>query len=265
MPQWPDIHIPTLIGEPIFYITPDLSITNAHITMWLVMAVLIGGAWLLTRDLRLVPGGGQNFLELIVQGMADFIQSLAGPGAVRFLHIFGTLFIFIFTMNMLGILPLEGQIRVLHSPTADYHVTFAMAATSFVIYQFLGIRKNGLGYFGRFINFSGFKEGPLIGVIMVFVGFIELFSETFRMLTLTLRLWGNVIGGHIALGVMSALLVLPGLTLPFYGLEVLIGTVQALIFAVLVIVYIDFALASHEEHEPHEAAHPETAKEVAHA
>jgi F-type H+-transporting ATPase subunit a len=89
------------------------------------------------------------------------------------------------------------------------------------------------------------------------VGFIELFSEIFRMLTLTLRLWGNVFGGEIMLVVMSGLLFLPGLALPFVGLEVFIGLVQGLVFALLVLMYFILAIESHdEEHE--EGSHTDT-------
>jgi F-type H+-transporting ATPase subunit a len=114
----------------------------------------------------------------------------------------------------------------------------------------------------RWFNFSGFKDGPFIGAIFVLVGLIELFSEIFRMLTLTLRLWGNVFGGEIMLTVMSALLFVPGLALPFVGLEVFIGLVQGLVFALLVLMYFVLAIESHDEsHE--EGSHTDTDR-VAH-
>ena len=125
-----------------------------------------------------------------------------------------------------------------------------MAALAFFAYQTEGFRHLRLSYPKRWFNFSGFKDGPAIGVIFVLVGFIELFSELFRMLTLTLRLWGNVFGGEIMLVVMSGLLLLPGLALPFVGLEVFIGLVQGLVFALLVLMYFILAIESHdEEHE----------------
>src|SRR5216117_4478573 len=90
----------------------------------------------------------------------------------------------------------------------------------------------------------------MLGPIFLLVGLIELASELFRMLTLTLRLWGNVLGGEIMLVVMSALLFVPGLALPFVGLEVFIGLVQGLIFSLLVLIYFVLAIESHdEEHE----------------
>jgi F-type H+-transporting ATPase subunit a len=181
------------------------------------------------------------------------MREAGGPGVVRFLPLFGSLFLFALFCNWLSIVPLVGQIELLHSPTADYHTDLGMALTGFVWYQAAGIRQNGAGYFTRWFNFTGFREGVLVGVVMILVGIIELFSELFRILTLTLRLWGNIWGGEIVLSVLAALLFLPSLSLPFIGLELFIGFIQAFVFAFLVLLYIILALESHgEEHEAHE-------------
>jgi F-type H+-transporting ATPase subunit a len=98
----------------------------------------------------------------------------------------------------------------------------------------------------------------LVGVVMILVGLIELFSEIFRILTLTLRLWGNIWGGEIVLAVLAALLFVPSLVLPFIGLELFIGFIQAFVFAFLVLLYIVLALESHggeEHHGAQEAQH----------
>ncbi|HEV2250481.1 MAG TPA: F0F1 ATP synthase subunit A [Candidatus Limnocylindria bacterium] len=255
--RFPDI--PTafsLTGEPIFTIGP-ISYTNAHFTMLLVIALLSAFAFLSTRDLREQPTGLQNVAEMLVQGLGDFVVSIGGPKAIKYLPLFGTLFLFIVTSNWLSVVPFVGQITWLHSPTADYHITFAMAFTAWIAYQTEGFRHLGVGYVKRWFNFSGFKDGPFIGAIFILVGLIELFSEIFRMLTLTLRLWGNVFGGEIMLTVMSALLLVPGLALPFVGLEVFIGLVQGLVFALLVLMYFVLAIESHDEsHE--EGSHRDT-------
>ena len=236
----------SLTGEPIFTIGP-ISYTNAHFTMLLVMALLSTFAFLASRNLREQPSGLQNVAEMLVQGLGDFVVSIGGPQAIKYLPLFGTLFLFIVTSNWLSVVPLVGQITWLHSPTADYHITFAMAFVSWLAYQTEGFRHLGLSYVKRWFNFSGFKDGPFIGAIFVMVGLIELFSELFRMLTLTLRLWGNVFGGEIMLLVMSALLLVPGLALPFVGLEVFIGLVQGLVFALLVLMYFVLAIESHDD------------------
>jgi len=249
----PDFHIPTLTGEPILQVGP-ISYTNAHFTMLLVIGLLGLVAFVATRRMREVPSGLQNGVELFVQGLDDFVVSIGGTHARRYLPFFGTLFLFILVSNWLSVVPLIGQVGVLHSPTADYHINFAMAVVAWVAYQTEGFRVLRLGYAKRWINLSGFKDGPFLGAIFVLVGLIELFSELFRMLTLTLRLWGNVLGGEIMLVVMAGLLLVPGLALPFVGLEVFIGLVQALVFALLVLMYFILAIESHDEEHP-EAAH----------
>jgi F-type H+-transporting ATPase subunit a len=260
--RFPDIpsHF-SLTGEPIFEIGP-ITYTNAHFTMLLVMIVLSAFAFLSTRRMTDQPAGLQNVAEMLVQGLGDFVVSIGGTGAIKYLPLFGTLFLFIVTSNWLSVLPFVGQVTWLHSPTADYHITFAMAFVSWLAYQTEGFRKLGFSYVKRWFNFSGFKDGPFIGGIFILVGLIELFSEIFRMLTLTLRLWGNVFGGEIMLTVMSALLLVPGLALPFVGLEVFIGLVQGLVFALLVLMYFVLAIESHDEsHE--EGSHSATDR-VAH-
>ncbi|HET7700503.1 MAG TPA: F0F1 ATP synthase subunit A [Candidatus Limnocylindria bacterium] len=245
----PDFHIPTLTGEPIFRMG-GFSYTNSHLTMAIVIVILASLAWLGTRNMRERPSGLQNGVEMLVQGLADFVVSIGGPGARKYLPLFGTLFLFILFSNWLSVVPFIGQVEFLHSPTADYHINFGMAVLAFLAYQTEGFKHLKLAYPKRWFNFSGFKDGPFLGAIFVLVGLIELFSELFRMLTLTLRLWGNVLGGEIMLVVMSGLLLVPGIALPFVGLEVFIGLVQALVFSLLVLMYFVLAIESHdEEHE----------------
>ena len=245
----PDFHIPSLTGEPLFHVGP-LSYTNAHLTMAIVIAILAGLAWFVTRDLRDRPSPLQNLVEILVQGLDDFVVSIGGTGSRKYLPLFGSLFLFIVFSNWLSVLPFIGQVKFLHSPTADYHINFGMAVVAWVAYQTEGFRHLKRDYPKRWFNLSGFKDGPVIGAIFILVGFIELFSELFRVLTLTLRLWGNVLGGEIMLIVMSGLFLVPGLALPFVGLEVFIGLVQGLVFALLVLMYFVLAIESHdEEHE----------------
>ena len=287
LPNWPptqaDIHVAEQAGSPLIHlggeeapsgggvitIWNDISISNSIFTAWLVMAVLVALGVVASRAVSEVPGRFQGFIELIVQALVDFMKDAGGPAVVRFLPLFGSLFLFALLSNWLGIIPLVGQIELLHSPTADYHTNLGLALTGFVWYQWAGIQQNGLGYFTRWVNFPAFKEGPLVGVVMlVFVGPIEFFSELFRILTLTLRLWGNIWGGEIVLSVLSALLFVPSFVLPFIGLELFIGFIQAFVFAFLVLLYIILALESHGGEE-HEAAHPEASHarqlEAAHA
>ena len=286
LPTYPDIPKAfELTGEPLFTlgttgepgniagigIVWDWSYTNAHFTMLLVILLLSGVAILATRQLSDRPGGLQNFVELLVQGLASFVESIGGPTVLKYLPLFGTLLLFLVTSNWLSVVPFVGQVTWLHAPTADYHINAGLAILAFALYQAEGLRKNGPGYLKRWVNVSGFMEKGglkfMLGPIFLLVGLIEFASELFRMLTLTLRLWGNVLGGEIMLVVMSALLFVPGAALPFVGLEVFIGLVQGLIFSLLVLIYFILATESHEEHGETEHAlepHPDDVQ-LAHA
>lgn len=285
LPNWPpgqsDIHVAEQAGTPLIHIGGeehpsaggvisiwnDISISNSLFTMWLVMGILVVFGVLSSRAVREVPGRFQGVVELIVQGLVNFMKDAGGPAVVRYLPLFGTLFLFALVSNWLFLIPLVGQIELLHVPTADYHTNLGLALTGFISYQAAGIRQNGLSYFTRWFNFTAFNEGVLVGVVMIFVGIIELFSELFRVLTLTLRLWGNVWGGEIVLAVLAALLLVPSLVLPFVGLELFIGFIQAFVFAFLVLLYIILALESHggEQPEAHPAASHADHPEAAHA
>jgi len=256
-----------VLGIPVKF---DISYTNAHFTMLLVTAILLVVILIATRVLSDRPSRLQNVVELLVEGLMDFVESIGGKPALKYFPLFGTLFLFLVFSNWLSIVPLVGQVQWLHAPTADYHTNFGLAVVAFLLYQVEGFRKHGPRYLTRWFNFSGFSQpGGLVmkaflGVVFILVGLIELFSEIFRMLTLTLRLWGNVLGGEIMLVVMSALLVLPGLAEIFVGLEFFIGFVQGLIFALLVLIYFILAIESHEEH-PEGEQHAETHVDLVHA
>ncbi|TMB80176.1 MAG: hypothetical protein E6J52_01585 [Chloroflexi bacterium] len=141
----PDFHIPTPTGEELFRIGP-VGYTNAHLTMAIVIALLAGISFLATRNMRERPAGLQNAVELLAQGLADFVASIGGQNALKYLPLFGTLFLFIVTSNWLSVVPLIGQVKFLHSPTADYHTNFAMAVLAFVAYQTEGFRHLRLAY-----------------------------------------------------------------------------------------------------------------------
>jgi F-type H+-transporting ATPase subunit a len=271
LPTWPDITPPRILnlltGEPVIRLVgDDISISNSLVTMWIVMAILLILAYAGTRTLSLIPGGLQGGLEVAVQTLVDFVVDTGGPAAAKYVPLIGTLFLFILLCNWLGVVPLVGQIRLLHAPTADYHITLGLAVVAFVAYQAEGIRTLGRGYFNRWFNTAGFKEGAFLGGIMLFVGFIEFLAEIIRILTLTARLWGNIFGGEVMLVVMAAVLyvvAIPILPL-FAGFEMFIGLLQAVIFAMLTLLYFVLATESHEEHGE-STEHAQTSKEGTHA
>jgi F-type H+-transporting ATPase subunit a len=228
--------------------------------MWIVMGVILLVALLAGRQLREIPGRLQNAMEYAWEALEGWAVSLGGEHARRHIPLFAAFFLFILLSNWSGLLPFFGKIEVLRAPTSDVNVTIGLALVVFFYFQFQGFRALGVrSYLGKFFNFSGFREGLGAGVIGLFVGLIEFLLEFIKPVTLAMRLFGNIFGGEVALGVITALtiaLVPVGMLL----LEGLLNFVQALIFSTLMLMYTIIAVESHdEEHEPgqHPAPMPE--------
>jgi F-type H+-transporting ATPase subunit a len=238
---------PVPAGQIVFF---HLSITNTILTMWILMILIIGGAFLLTRGLALVPRGVQNAIEFVYEALSDFAISLGGAPARAYVPLFAGVFIFILLSNWSGLLPFMGKVEELRAPTSDVNITIGLALLSFLIFEGEGIRRLGLrGYFGKFFSLRAFRtEGMGAGIIALYVGFIEFLLEFIKPITLAMRLFGNIFGGELAIGVITALTValVPTLLL---GLELLLNFVQALIFSVLTLMYTLIAIESHDEEE----------------
>ena len=236
------------------------SITASLLTMWIVMAFIILLAFAATRGLKMVPRGVQNAVELVYEMLSNFAISLGGPAAKRYVPLFAGVFLFVLLSNWTGLLPFVGKLEFLRAPTSDVNVTLGLALVSFVIFQAEGFRRLGVrGYLGKFFSLKGFKEGPAAGFIALYVGFIEFMLEFIKPVTLAMRLFGNIFGGELAIGVITALTIAV-VPVALLGLEVLLNFVQALIFSVLTLMYTLIAIESHDEEEhaaPAFAAEPE--------
>jgi F-type H+-transporting ATPase subunit a len=137
------------------------------------------------------------------------------------------------------------------SPSADLNFTLALALISVFMVQYFGIKGNGAGYFKKFFDVSGFKRGAFWGFIGLFVSTLELISEIAKIISFSFRLFGNVFAGEVLLLVM-AFLIPYIISIPFYGLELFVGFIQALVFMLLTLVFFTLAASSHhgggEEH-----------------
>src|SRR5262249_58216084 len=133
------------------------------------------------------------------------------------------------------------------APSSDVNITLGMALVSFVTFEFLGFWKLGIGgYLGKFFPLYEFKNGIGAGIIALFVGLIELMLEFVKPVTLSFRLFGNIYGGEVALGVITTLTVFL-VPVALIGLELLLNAIQALIFSVLAPVFIHLAIRSPSE------------------
>ena len=230
------------------------SIPNTIFTMWIVLALLLLVFIVAGRMLKEVPGRLQNAVEFIWESLENWAVSLGGSDARRHIPLFAAFFLFILFSNWSGLLPFFGKIEALRAPTSDVNVTIGLALVAFFYFHYQGFRALGVrGYLGKFFVFSGFKQGIASGVIDLFVGLIEFLLEFIKPVTLAMRLFGNIFGGEVALGVITALtiaLIPAGMLL----LEGLLNFVQALIFSTLMLMYTIIAVESHHTEE-----HPDVA------
>jgi len=232
-------------------ITFHPSISNTLLTMWLVMAIVIVGAALMVRGSKLIPGRGQNLFEWFYEFLGNFGIGIAGEAGRPYLPIFLGAFLLIVFDNWIGLVPPVGKIDLLRAPSSDVNVTIGMALVSFLTFEFLGFWKLGVvGYLGKSFPLYEFKKGIGAGVIAMFVGLVELMLEFVKPITLSFRLFGNIYGGEVALGVITSLTIIFIPIAPL-ALELMLNAIQALIFSVLTLIFIVLAIESHHEEEGH--------------
>jgi F-type H+-transporting ATPase subunit a len=240
---------------PMVYFHP--SISSTILTMWIVMALLLLVGTLATRRMRVIPGRVQNLLEWAYEFGSDFAVGIGGPAARRYFPVFGAFFLFILFSNWSGLVPPIGKIEQLRAPTSDLNITIGLALTSFVLFQGEGFRRLGVrGYLSKFFPIGEFRHGLGAGVLAMYVGIIELFLEFVKPVTLSMRLFGNIYGGEVALAVITALTIAI-IPVTLVGLEALLNLIQALIFSVLTLMFILIAIEGHGAEEAHSA--PENA------
>jgi F-type H+-transporting ATPase subunit a len=232
-------------------ITFHPAISSTLLTMWIVIAVVVIASALLVRGAKLLPGRGQNAFEFVYEFLQDFGLGLAGPAGKPYIPIFIGAFLLVLFDNWVGLVPPVGKIEQLRAPSSDVNITIGMALVSFLIFEIEGFRKLGVGgYLGKFFPLYEFRNGIGAGIIAMFVGLIELMLELVKPVTLSMRLFGNIYGGEVALGVITSLtiaIVPIGLLL----LDGLLNAIQALIFSTLTLVFITLAVESHHEEEGH--------------
>ena len=275
LPSWLTVAQPhpELPAEVVFHLF-GLSITNSVVAAWVTIIVLVLFVFLVTRRLRVIPNRWQMLLEFGLGALLSFCQRVAGEkNGRRFFPIVATIFLFVAFNAWLSLLPGFGSILVtnpeghevhlLRAANTDINTPLAIALMSFVFVEFFGLRSLGIRYLGKFVNVSQFlaalrqlAKGKLLaglnalltGVINIFVGFVEALSELVRIVSFTLRLFGNMTAGEILL-LIATFLIPFVFAMPFYGLELLVGFVQALIFGGLTLIFLTVAVASHgEEH-----------------
>ncbi|OGY50642.1 MAG: hypothetical protein A3J59_01425 [Candidatus Buchananbacteria bacterium RIFCSPHIGHO2_02_FULL_56_16] len=266
-------HETTLFAEPIGTVA-GLTVTNSLLTSWIVVGLIVVVAIVSRLKMSRIPSGFQNYLEVVVDKALELADSVTGSRAtsMKFLPIVFPLFIFILLSNWLGLLPGVGSIGfieqhggerlfvpLLRGSTADLNTTLALALMAVIAtHVFSVVATSFWGYLNRFVGLNLILELPkkvfvereytalLVNPIKFFVGLIELVGELAKVASLSFRLFGNIFAGEVLLGAMAVIFayVLP---IPFMFLEIIVGVIQALIFAMLTLVFLNVMTTSHEE------------------
>ncbi|MBW1887006.1 MAG: F0F1 ATP synthase subunit A [Deltaproteobacteria bacterium] len=199
---------------------------------WLVMLIMIIGAFFLARGIQMFPRKGQNFLEIIIEGLENFMVEITGPEGRAFFPYIATIFLYILFSNLLGLIP------GFFSPTANFNTTLSMAICTFILTHAIGIKFHGAKYIKHFLG-PAWALAPVLFII-------ELIGHFARVLSLSVRLFGNIFGKEKVLGILFGLWGLYLAPLPMLFLGVLVSFIQAVVFMLLSIVY--FSLAMEEAH-----------------
>lgn len=234
------------------------SITNTILASWLIMALLVTFAIVAGRRRADVPGRLQNFAEWVVEVLSGFAESLGGPAARRYVSIFMAFWLFILLSNWSGLLPvLRAEVaEYLRAPTSDVNITIGLALVAFVLFHREGVRAlGGRGYLAKFFPVGAFRHGVGAGAIALFVGITELLLEIVKPVTLSLRLFGNIYAGEVALGVLTGLTIAV-VPVAMLGLEIMLNFLQALIFSVLTLMFTLLAVEGHHDDEEHARDEP---------
>lgn len=246
-----------------------LHIPNSIIATWLIMLVLILISYLATRRMKMVPGRLQNAVEWAVESLFNLSKGITAEYTDLVFPVVATLFFFILTANWMELLPGFGSVGIwvgeggervfiplLRSADTDLNTTIALAILAVGSIQAFGLSALGTAYLSRFLNIQGLlgEGNPMQRIAHLIIGLLELFDQFTKILSFAFRLFGNIFAGEVLLLVISSLLPIIG-PLPFIALEIFVGFVQALIFAMLTLVYASSAVR-HEGHQTGGAAAP---------
>ena len=239
--------------------------TNTMVNVWLAIVVFFIIGLMLRKRLALKPGKMQNFMEYFLEIMMGYFDQVTGDRkkTMRFLPIVGSVFFFILLSNWLGLLPGTGSITIGHNmllrpANTDLNLTVAMALVSVISSHLFGLFTVGVfTHLNKFVQigtlFKSLTKGPVAiftALVEMVVGVIEMISEVAKVLSLSLRLFGNIFAGEVLISVLSSLvgIIVPT---PFMLLELLVGLIQAGVFTMLTLVYLTVMTTAPHGSEEH--------------
>ncbi len=270
-------HEVTLFAEPVSHIG-SFTVTNALLTAWVVVGIIILLSIALRKKLSEVPGKFQTIFEVLVEEALGLFDQVTNNRVLseRIFPVAISAFVFILLNNWLGLLPVGGFgilergehglafIPYLRGGTADINTTVALAIMAVIGANIFGAFSIGIWKtFNKYVNlkalgniFHDFRKNPtviIVAPITFFVGLIEIVGEFAKVASLSFRLFGNVFAGEVLLASMAAIMAY-AIPIPFLFLEIIVGIIQALIFSILLVVYFTISASDHDDHEEHHKA-----------
>ena len=242
-------------AEPIFQIG-SLNVTNTLFTSWMVVLGIVIFSVIFSKTIKKIPGRIQALVEFVLEKFMDFMETFAGDRAIvrRFLPLIATIFIYVLIANWVGTLPgvetigfhteehgKEVFVPLFRTVNSDINMTLVLALIVVITTHIVGLVSIGAKHHAQKFFVNPFKHP-----IGFFVGILEAIGEFSRVISLTFRLFGNIFAGSVLMLIMSFLapFIVP---IPFLGLELFVGFIQALVFAVLAMMFITSATKLHDE------------------
>ncbi len=235
-----NLHI-SISAEPIFNLGA-FAITSSMLVSFLTSVFLCSVAFYFYKNHQSKKKSKLILVtQTLIESLYEFAQTITPHQAGKFFPIFGTIFLFVMFASWAGLLPGAETIWINGAPlfrggTADLNITLGIAISAVFMIQVFGYKAQGFSYFKKYLNFSS--------PINFFVGFLEFISEFAKIMSFAFRLFGNIFAGEVLLAVIAFLLPLFA-PLPFIGLEIFVGFIQALVFATLTLVFIEIATSTH--------------------
>jgi F-type H+-transporting ATPase subunit a len=244
-----ELNVQTVVSIP--KVGPfDFSITNAVIYMWISAVVVFAFFYIVARRMRKEPDGLQTIAEILLNFATGHLTGQIGEKGKKYYYLILTIFSYILVTNIIGLIP-KPELLKPYTPTANINVTFSMAIVVFVMVQFQGFKRHGFrGYLGSWLTPPGVPKAMARPLNAIFFP-VHLMGEFFKPLSLSVRLFANTIAGHLLILVMLGLLLQYGglIIVPtalfvviMTAFEVFVAFIQAYIFSLLSVVYIESAI-----------------------
>jgi F-type H+-transporting ATPase subunit a len=233
------------IAPDVIFEISGFKITNTVITSTLVSCLILLFVFIFRKKISMVPSGFYNLIESVIEFFYEFVKEQLGEKGKKFFPLIFTIFFYVVLSNWFGIMPFINSLQINHeneylhifrSTFSDINMTIGLALASMISIHFISLKNLKLAHIKKFLNF----ENPF----KFFIGILEGFSEISKILSFSFRLFGNIFAGEVLLVIVGSLIPI-AIPVPFLGLEIFVGFIQAVIFSALTMVFLKIHLEKH--------------------